>query len=627
MAIRLQFVTAVLTRFSRLVAAFLLLAPRVFAASFIVPDDAVLARRAPVIVLATPLHSYAQLTANDDVETVTTLAIDEVIKGRLDGDTLDIVEPGGVFENRAQLIPGVPRFIDGERYLLFLIRSDGRWHVFDLAIGKFNLKSDLLGREVAFRDEPEIDQRFNSAHRGERRAAQPFLQFLRTAAHGGPAQGDYYVSSEPIVTTSGLRIVPEAAFTASSYTFIFGGNLGGRWNVFPSAVTFFSLGTEPGAPGGGTTAINASFASWNGDPNSNVNYVYGGADNGTHTKGVSASDGTNVIAFERDLTPYGAPAFQCTANSYNGTLGLGGITKATGTHSGPNAETFYTAVEGDVEMNKGIANCTLLFNLGDFDSAVAHEVGHTLGFRHSDQTRADDPSIPCTNDPSLECSTSAIMKAFIPSGLHAALQAWDQHAVAAVYPGGGTTSPPAAPTGVGAQALAGTTNVLVVWNAVAGATSYEIWRRAPGVSFLRIATTTATNYTDTSTAANTAYLYLIRAVNAGGTSGDSAVDLATTVIFTDDPLVAGVVIKAVHVNELRVAVNAVRALAGLATLNFTDTIAKGVIVKAYHITEPRSALDAARAALGLSTGGYTNPSLTGVVIKAIHIQELRNRVK
>ena len=31
-------------------------------------------------------------------------------------------------------------------------------------------------------------------------------------------------------------------------------------------------------------------------------------------------------------------------------------------------ETFVTTLEGDVEMNQGIANCSLLFNNGDWNS-------------------------------------------------------------------------------------------------------------------------------------------------------------------------------------------------------------------------------------------------------------------
>ena len=191
------------------------------------------------------------------------------------------------------------------------------------------------------------------------------------------------------------------------------------------------------------------------------------------------------------------------------------------------------------------------------------------------------------------------------------------------YSTGGTA--PAAPTGVTATATA-STQVQVTWNAVTGATSYEIYRRAPGGSYTLRNTSPTTSYTDTASA-NTAYLYRVRAVNAAGSSTDSSPDLATTVIFTDDPLVAGMIVKAVHLAELRTAVNAVRAQAGLGAASFTDAATPGVVIKAVHITQLRSYLDEAMAILGLTTGGWTDASLTGVPIKAIHFQQIRNRVK
>jgi hypothetical protein len=184
---------------------------------------------------------------------------------------------------------------------------------------------------------------------------------------------------------------------------------------------------------------------------------------------------------------------------------------------------------------------------------------------------------------------------------------------------------PAAPTGVSATATA-STQVQVTWNAVTGATSYQVYRRNPGGAFTLRGTSLTTSFTDT-TSSGTAYLYRVRAVNAGGSSGDSAADLATTVMFSDDPLAAGVAIKAAHLGELRTAVNAVRAQAGLSAATYTDPAAAGVVVKAVHITELRSSLDTAMSALGLATGGWTDASLSGVRIKATHFQEIRNRVK
>lgn len=590
--------------------------------------------QASTIVVASALHSYSEQLQDGRIETVTTMSIEEVIKGTPGGDRIDVREPGGVVDDRAMFVPGVPRFEDGERYVLFLTDADGAWRVRDLVLGKLAFHTDRVGRKVLIRDEGEIIgwDVDGKPHREAHRAASEFLDFLRVEGKGGMGTENYLTPKEPLLSASAkaaLQPAPNATFTATSYTYTLSGSLGGRWTVFPSAVTFKSIGSEPGAPGGGTTAINAAFSSWNGDPNSNVNYVYGGSDtSGTHNGGVSTSDGQNSITFESDLSSFGAGPFQCSSNSYSGTLGLGGITNASGNHSGPNNETFVTAHEGDVAMNKGIANCTLLFNSGDFNSAVAHEVGHTLGFRHSDQTRADNPSTPCTTDPTLECSTNAIMKSFVASGLNAALQVWDQHAVAAVYPnsGGGGTVPPA-PTGVNARATT-STSILITWNAVTGATSYQLFRKGPGTGYVQIAAPTATSYTDSTVAANTAYLYRVRAVNAAGASVDSAPDLATTVIFVDDPLAAGTPIKAVHLAQLRTAVNAVRALAGFGPGTYTDAATPGIVVKAVHVTELRTQLDQAMSALGLTTGGWTDaltPRLT--VIKAIHFQEIRNRVK
>jgi hypothetical protein len=419
-------------------ASFLLLAflaPAVFATSFVVPSDRDLIRRAGAIVIATPLASYTQINDEGGIETVTPIRVEEVLKGTGIGESLAVVEPGGEHDGRATVIPGVPRFTTSEHTLLFLVRTGrDRWAVTELALGKFTFHGDDLLRDTSDIAgwEPDL-----TPHVEHARNAARFLSFIRIESRGGTAKEDYVapnsapVKERPKVTTSLQPIPTVAPFTATSYTMFISGTRGGRWAAFP--VTFFSGTTqEPGAPGGGSTAITTAFNSWNNDCLSNVNYVYGGTDNGTHTQGLHGVDGANTILFERDLSSFGVSPFTCSANGFSGTLGIGGITLASGTNT-VGSETFATTSEADVEMNRGIANCMLLFNNGDWNSALTHEVGHTLGFRHSDQTR--DSSAACTSDPSLECSQQAIMKSFISTGLNAALQVYDQHAVQAVYPG------------------------------------------------------------------------------------------------------------------------------------------------------------------------------------------------
>ena len=108
----------------------------------------------------------------------------------------------------------------------------------------------------------------------------------------------------------------------------------------------------------------------------------------------------------------------------------------------------------------------------------------------------------------------------------------------------------------------------------------------------------------------------------------SAPDLATTMFFTDDRLVAGTLIKTQHIAEVRAAVNAVRATAGLAQATFTDATLVGVIARTLHIEEPRNALDQARSLLDLPPLAYTDrPLAVGTMIKRVHVEELRGGVK
>jgi hypothetical protein len=530
--------------------AILFSAPAVFAATFVVPTDADMVHRAHAIVIATPLTSYTQPTSDGGIETVTPMRVEEVIKGgRLVGQTLNVFEPGGEYQGRAMLIAGVPRFNESTRMLLFLARvGTDRWAVTELVLGKFTFR-DTGSAKLLVRDEDEIigwDPDLTPHHEQPRDAAR-FLDFVRAESRGAAAASDYFVSAPATTTTAPLttsRISAStmatatptiAPYSATSYTMVISGSMGGRWAIFPNAVNFFSGTTqEPGAPGGGTTAITTAFASWNNDCASNVNYVYAGTDNGSHTQGLHAADGANTILFERDLSAWGIAPFTCSSGGYSGTLGIGGITSASGTNT-VNGETFATTQEADVEMNRGIANCSLLFNNGDFNSAVTHEVGHTLGFRHSDQTR--DSSGACTNDPSLECSNQAIMKAFITTGLNAALQAWDQHAVQAVYPGNvcaPTSTPTCTPPAITSQPASTTINsgssaTLTVTASGTAPLSYQWFTGPSGTTTTPVSGGTGPSITVSPT---TTTSYWVRVTNSCGSANSSAATVTVNTTTT-----------------------------------------------------------------------------------------------
>ncbi len=87
-------------------------------------------------------------------------------------------------------------------------------------------------------------------------------------------------------------------------------------------------------------------------------------------------------------------------------------------------------------------------------------------------------------------------------------------------------------------------------------------------------------------------------------------------------------ISAAHMKDLRAAVNAVRAFAGLPVKAFTDPSLADVFPKVVHVTELRNALAEARARLGLPLGSYQRPEI-GVLydVFANDLVEIRGGVR
>lgn len=101
--------------------------------------------------------------------------------------------------------------------------------------------------------------------------------------------------------------------------------------------------------------------------------------------------------------------------------------------------------------------------------------------------------------------------------------------------------------------------------------------------------------------------------------------------FTDNPLVVGTTtIKAVHITELRTAINTLRVRYGLAAANWTDPTltAATTTIKAAHLTEMRTALSEAYVASGRAAPTYASATITAgtTTLTAARITELRTLI-
>jgi Big-like domain-containing protein/parallel beta helix pectate lyase-like protein len=126
----------------------------------------------------------------------------------------------------------------------------------------------------------------------------------------------------------------------------------------------------------------------------------------------------------------------------------------------------------------------------------------------------------------------------------------------------------------------------------------------------------------------------VLSVTARDAAGNTAMDTVTVTLtaaftFTDDPLVArNTLVKAVHITELRTAIDSLRQARGLAPFAWTDrTLAPGITpARAVHVTELRTALDQAYQASRQAPPTYVDPALARTTIKKVHLDELRAAV-
>jgi len=93
--------------------------------------------------------------------------------------------------------------------------------------------------------------------------------------------------------------------------------------------------------------------------------------------------------------------------------------------------------------------------------------------------------------------------------------------------------PPGVPTGL--TATAANLQVALAWNAITGATSYNVKRATiTGGPYAKVGSSTVATYTETGLSNGTAYYYVVSAVNAYGESGNSTEASATPATVSPD---------------------------------------------------------------------------------------------
>jgi hypothetical protein len=129
-------------------------------------------------------------------------------------------------------------------------------------------------------------------------------------------------------------------------------------------------------------------------------------------------------------------------------------------------------------------------------------------------------------------------------------------------------------------------------------------------------------WTDTNAQPETVYLY--RMEGHDGTWTDA--DVGMRISFSDDPLLAGTSVKALHLQEIVHAANLLRTAANLSTISDAP-FAPGSPIAAASLLNLRTAINEARVALGAFPYPFTAVINSGLLLRAVDIQEFREAVR
>lgn len=389
---------------------------------YIVPSDREMIQRAEAIVFGT-VETADGRDGSSGIVTDVTIRVSEVLKGNLAPGSVILLEQGGTTATRGRFLSTATNYYPGERVLAFLSRTpDGAsWTTYGMTLGKLTLVDSAMGPSLLMRgvraEEVHGWDVEGRPFRDVPRDASAFLQYVRDEVANGnakprpvgasgrerPVDGDGTVAGGSGTGDSPLSATATGPISAMSHVLPSAYLMGKfRWARFDAggSVTFRVTSSQPGYDYIGTA--QRALAAWTNDPNSNVNYVYGGTGGGAFVE-----DGVNSIVYNQSSgVPSGAIAYaQVYADAQH-------------TYKG---ETMWSLSEGDVIVRSG-----LTLSQTAFDEAVTHELGHTLGFRHSNEA---SPS-----------TTAAVMNSSISGRYGANPQPWDREALAHVYGSGTTTT-------------------------------------------------------------------------------------------------------------------------------------------------------------------------------------------
>jgi len=154
-----------------------------------------LAKNSDTIVLARVEGETARYDANKEIYTYITLRVLDPVKGMKadhgknapSGEIITVRQIGGVVDNIASIVPGMPKFSKGEEVVVFLSKKDSAGYpwVMGLQQGKYSVVTDEQGMRHVRNELEDLGLMNSDGSMAEAKAAprmplQAFLDGIRT---------------------------------------------------------------------------------------------------------------------------------------------------------------------------------------------------------------------------------------------------------------------------------------------------------------------------------------------------------------------------------------------------------------------------------------------------------------
>ena len=317
------------------------------------------------------------------IVTYVTLLVDDVLFGPLSRGELTLREMGGRVGAQQAWIFGSAEYRVGERVLVFLSANpDGTLRTAGLAMGKYRL-SDASGGTRALRDLHRVVTALDPATAAPTTLAKDDVAFAALRARilrhvAAAASAPAHLTLRPQMGAGGLEARPEFVLMNPLWR-SFEPDEGRFIGFLVDATGDMTLGAAS------RQAVDAGLAAWTALPNSPLDMRDVG-DAGPAP--FAGCPDVNRIVFNDPFGELDNPRIDPdNPRICRGTLAIGGFCENANETRTVNGKKFQRIVSGKVTFNDGWGDCAI-WTPCNFGEIATHELGHTVGLGHSDDSTA-----------------------------------------------------------------------------------------------------------------------------------------------------------------------------------------------------------------------------------------------